>query len=161
PPAKKILGSRKSKHIITVEAIFEIINSAQKNLRLVSPYFIPGPKGSKAFSEAARRGTNIGILTNSLAATDAIAAHSGAMKYRRQLIRRGIDLYELKPLGRLHKRIGILPKSRSSLHAKLIVADGIKSFVGSFNLDPRSAWLNCEAGIIVVDKSVAQALLAL
>src|SRR5690606_30490901 len=110
---------------------------------------------------AAQSNKEIGILTNSLAATDAIAAHSGVVKYRKVLLENKIRIFELKPHGRLRKRLGILPRSRSSLHAKSIIADKEKVFVGSFNIDPRSAWLNCEAGVLIEHTALANEIFEL
>ncbi|WP_230625600.1 phospholipase D-like domain-containing protein [Photobacterium leiognathi] len=42
-----------------------------------------------------------------------------------------------------------LSRSRTSLHAKTFILDKSKIFVGSFNFDPRSAYLNTELGVIV------------
>ena len=45
--------------------------------------------------------------------------------------------------------------SGASLHTKAFVVDGEKLFVGSYNLDPRSTWLNCEQGVLVEDAVLA------
>jgi putative cardiolipin synthase len=36
--------------------------------------------------------------------------------------------------------------------------DGQELFVGSYNLDPRSTWLNCEQGVLVEDVALADEL---
>jgi putative cardiolipin synthase len=41
------------------------------------------------------------------------------------------------------------------LHAKTLVVDGEKVFVGTFNLDPRSMNLNTESGILLNHARVA------
>lgn len=147
PPEKK--QAKEETVQTTALEIFQLINSARENVYIVSPYFIPGPRGSRALKTVAQQKVKVKILTNSLAATDAIAAHSGVVKYRKSMLRAGIEIYELKPTGRLRKRLGILPKSRASLHAKTIVVDHKKTYIGSFNLDPRSALHNCEMGVIL------------
>jgi putative cardiolipin synthase len=157
PPEK--LGKKKCAHPTTAEEVFGLLTSAKESVCVVSPYFVPGPRGSKALKIAAEKACHVRILTNSLAATDAIAAHSGVMKYRKSLLDRGIELYELKPTGKIQKRLGILPKSRASLHAKAIVVDQKRSYVGSFNLDPRSAILNCEMGMVANHAPLAQEIL--
>lgn len=93
------------------------------------------------------------ILTNSFAATDVSAVHAGYAPTRRALLAAGIELYELKPsayaeLAREgHRRL--ISKSRASLHAKSYMVDGHLLFVGSLNLDPRSARLNTEMGVVL------------
>jgi cardiolipin synthase C len=157
-PPEKILP-KKSVHPTTVEEVFGLITSAKNYICLVSPYFVPGPRGSAALKKTAKNNCVVKILTNSLAATDAIAAHSGVIKYRKSMLDCGIELYELKPSGRIRRRLGILPKSRASLHTKAIVVDCLRSYVGSFNLDPRSAVLNCEMGIVATSAPLANEIL--
>jgi putative cardiolipin synthase len=105
------------------------------------------------------------VLTNSLAATDVAAVHSGYARYRVPLLAAGIELFELKTApeeseserrGRL--RVG---SSKASLHTKAAILDGRHLFVGSFNLDPRSATLNCEMGVWIEDVELARQLASL
>ena len=56
------------------------------------------------------------------------------------------------------KRIGILGRSKASLHTKALVVDGQRGFVGSFNLDPRSVQLNTEMGVLFSDAALAAQL---
>jgi len=95
-------------------------------------------------------------VTNSLAATDVVAVHGGYMKYRRPLLRAGIALHELKP-GPDDDRPSLLgSRGGAALHTKALVVDGHLAFVGSFNLDPRSAVLNTEMGAFVRNPAVAR-----
>ena len=48
----------------------------------------------KALNE---RNVRVRVLTNSLASNDMLAAHSGYAKTRRQLLKNGMELYELRP----------------------------------------------------------------
>jgi putative cardiolipin synthase len=52
-------------------------------------------------------------------------------------------------------RIG---SSSASLHTKAAIVDGDRVFIGSFNLDPRSAELNCEMGVWIRSESLADEL---
>jgi putative cardiolipin synthase len=135
----------------------------QRELDLVSPYFVPGKDGTKSLVTLAASGIKVRVLTNSLAATDVSAVHAGYSKYRKQLLEGGVRVYELKPgdavpppdKGRDEGGSGGLPGSGSrgssaaSLHAKTFGVDRERIFVGSFNLDPRSARLNTEMGVII------------
>ena len=65
----------------------------------------------------------------------------------RQLIRGGVELYELKPEHNRQK-MSMFGSRGASLHTKAFVVDGRIGFVGSFNFDARSLSLNTEMGII-------------
>ena len=69
-------------------------------------------------------------------------------KYRKQLIESGADVYEFMVSaenlrGKLHDRER-KQSSFSVLHSKTMVFDDNISWIGSFNLDPRSAYYNTE-----------------
>jgi putative cardiolipin synthase len=96
------------------------------------------------------------ILTNSLAANDVLAAHAGYSKYRHALIDAGVELYELRPdPGPVEKKI-VSTESQAALHTKAIVFDRKDVFIGSFNLDPRSADINTEVGLYVESSEIAR-----
>jgi putative cardiolipin synthase len=127
-----------------------LMAEAQHELCLISPYFIPGDSGTKFLTGLAGRGVTVRVLTNSLAANDEPAVHAGYTQYRAALIKGGVDLYELRPVnGQEQKGTDLGRSSGVSLHAKALVIDGHKVFVGSLNMDPRSKLLNTEMGVIV------------
>ena len=104
----------------------------------------------------ARRGVQVSILTNSLAATDVLAVHGRYARYRRRLLRAGIELHELKRGGQEgHSLFG---SGGASLHTKAFAVDGRLIFVGSFNFDHRSANLNTEMGTFAEDPRLADRL---
>ena len=130
-------------------------------LDLVSPYFVPGKDGAKALADLARSGARVRVLTNSLEATDVAAVHAGYAKWRHDLLRAGVSLFELRrswgadlpDSGR-----GRFGSSASSLHAKTFGVDGRSIFVGSFNMDQRSLALNTEMGFVIDSPRMAQEL---
>lgn len=83
--------------------------------------------------------------------------HTGYARYRLALVRAGIDLYELSP-SRIHlaKRLMFPGMSLGRLHAKTAVIDHSVVFIGSMNLDPRSANKNTELGIIAESPELAK-----
>ena len=91
------------------------------------------------------------VLTNSLASNDMLPAHSGYAKTRRRLLENGMELYELRPdTDAFRPGWSLLSgRSRAALHAKAMAFDGEAVFIGSFNLDPRSAVINTEAGLYI------------
>lgn len=145
-----------------LESMIDALNAAQSEVLLISPYFVPGAGGTAALRNLARRGVSIAVLTNSLAATDVAAVHSGYSRYRDSLLEGGVKLHELKSAvapSEQDKRMR-LGSSRASLHTKAAIVDRERVFVGSFNLDPRSAELNCEMGAWIGNEEVAREMLA-
>ena len=134
-----------------------LTDRTQRELFLVSPYFVPGKKGVDLLADVRQRGVRVVVLTNSLAATDGVPVHSGYQRYRRPLIEAGVELYEIKPTataGRERRSTGLFGSrgaggsSGSSLHAKTFAFDRRIGFIGSYNLDPRSSRLNTEMGVL-------------
>ena len=135
--------------------------SMREQVLMVSPYFVPGVEGVAALRRLKERGIRVRVLTNSLASTDEPAVYSGYAKYREALLEAGVELYELNPdaardeLRARKQETGgdDAPhgsgRSRAALHAKTLVVDCRLFFVGSMNLDPRSAFTNTEIGIVV------------
>jgi putative cardiolipin synthase len=128
-------------------AIFPVLLSARKRLEITSPYFIPGRKGVRQLTGLIEAGTQVVVLTNSLAATDVAAVHGAYARYRRSLLRHGIELFELKPEAGA-RRISLFGSKGASLHTKAFTVDDEAGFVGSFNFDPRSVSLNTEMGVL-------------
>ena len=100
---------------------------------------------------------DVTVLTNSLQATDVAAVHSGYVKYRKPLLKAGVKLYELQPNHAVptSKDRGLTGSSATSLHAKTFIVDEKRIFIGSFNLDPRSARLNTEMGVVIESPEIA------
>lgn len=137
--------------------ISPVMAAAKKELLIVSPYFVPTQKGTDLLGNIAQSGKNVTVLTNSLSATDVAAVHAGYAKYRKDLLTAGVNLFELKPDATVtaENHGGITGSSGASLHAKTFAVDGEKLFVGSFNMDPRSADLNTEMGFIMESPTLA------
>lgn len=129
---------------------------AQRQLRVISPYFVPGEAGLRFVQALRARGVEVGVLTNSLAANDVVAVHGGYAGYRVPLLRQGVALYELKPQGRPDG--SLFGSSGASLHTKAFLVDDSGGFIGSFNLDPRSMNLNTEMGLVFDDPGIAAEL---
>jgi len=125
---------------------------------LVSPYFVPTQEGTDALLATAARGVRVRILTNSLAATDVAPVYAGYVKYREALLNGGVQLFELKPESDARPRGKVGTSSAASLHAKTFAIDRSRIFIGSFNLDPRSARLNTEVGVVLESATLATQL---
>ncbi|MFL9961128.1 phospholipase D family protein [Paraburkholderia sediminicola] len=129
----------------------------QKEMLIISPYFVPGKAGVAWLRKETGRGVRVTILTNSLAATDVSAVHAGYQRYRMALLDAGVHLYELKPVASEDhaKKKSLFGSSKASLHAKTYVFDKSSIFIGSMNLDPRSISLNTEIGVYCESPALA------
>ncbi len=124
-----------------IDAVDGLLLEAKKSIYISSAYLVPGKKGTNDLINAEKRGVNINILTNSLSSTDAKVVYSGWDRYRDDLVANGINVYEFRNEGyKIYNR----RNSGASLHSKTIVVDDKISWIGSFNLDVRSAIYNTE-----------------
>jgi putative cardiolipin synthase len=129
---------------------------------VISPYFIPGPEGVALMKELVGRGVHIRILTNSLASTDSPLVHNGYSHYRVALLKLGVELEEVRPkLGQKRKRFHPFKSSNASLHAKALVIDQNVVFIGSMNMDARSAHTNSELGLVMRSPEIARQVTSL
>ncbi len=155
PADKWLLGN--SAPIGVAATLKKTIDRAEREVILISPYFVPGQSGAKWIASLERRGVQVKVLTNSLNATDVAAVHGGYARYRKRLLKAGVEIHELKrSAGSLPMESSFRGSSRASLHTKAVIVDGRVSFVGSYNLDPRSTWLNTEMGVLIDDAAFAQ-----
>lgn len=140
--------------------VLEVVAKAQHEVVASSPYFVPGPRGMAFLASLRERGVKVTVLTNSLSSTDEPAVHVAYSRYREAMLRQGIDLYELSPDRVSHNRHPFLfGNSLGRLHAKLFVIDRHISFIGSMNLDPRSATINTEFGAVIDSPEMARELI--
>ncbi|MDP9044723.1 MAG: phospholipase D family protein [Pseudomonadota bacterium] len=140
--------------------LFEVIRMARQEVVASSPYFVPGELSLQMFRELRSRGVKVAVLTNSLASTDEPSVHIGYARHREELLRMGVELYELSSAREMvNKRPFLFGKSLGRLHAKLAVVDREALFIGSMNLDPRSASINTELGAVVRSPALARELL--
>jgi cardiolipin synthase len=114
---------------------------AESSIRIMSPYFLPDRELVSALITAARRGVRIDIvvpLENNLKLVDlAMTAQFD------QVLKHGCRIWRL---------------SGTFNHSKLLTIDGVWSYVGSSNLDPRSLRLNFEVDLEILDSDFAAAI---
>ena len=139
-----------------------LMRSATQEVIVISPYFVPGPDGVALMRELVERGVHIRVLTNSLASTDSPLVHNGYSRYRVALLKLGVELSEVRPkLGTKRKRFHPFRSSNASLHAKALVIDQKTVFIGSMNMDARSARTNSEMGIVIRSAEIARQVTSL
>jgi putative cardiolipin synthase len=121
---------------------------------IVSPFFVPRKIGRDMLTGLSGSGVRVRVLTNGAESADVDAACAAYRTYRKDLLRAGVELFELK-----RATAGAEPEgAKTSLHAKTFAIDRAQIYVGSFNFDPRSANLNTEIGLVIDSPELAGAL---
>ncbi len=151
-PPEKAQGSGRDSWMPA--ALQPVLAGAEHDVALITPYLVPGREGMAVLTGLAARGVKVSVLTNALSATNQIFVHGAYRRYRRGLLGAGIAVHEFAPPSKdkSSRRKGEM------LHAKAFVVDGRLGFVGSFNFDLRSLFLNTEMGVIVDHPSLIAAL---
>ena len=145
-----------------MRTVLNMLAGAQKEAEIVSPYFVPGEYGMRMIHDGNLRGGHTLVITNSLASTDSPAAQYGYMRYRKAMLKENVVLRELSPLlTTTRRRLGIFGNSLGRLHAKAVLVDRQRLFLGSMNLDFRSAYRNTEIGLIIDSPVLVEQLSAL
>jgi putative cardiolipin synthase len=146
-----------------IGTMFALFDRAQEELLITNAYIIPGEPAIDFLNGLSERGVDIRILTNSLASHDVPAVNSHYENWRDDLINAGAELYELRADAAIQSIVDVPPVSGefTGLHTKAAVIDGRYSFIGSMNLDPRSANINTEMGAIIDSPGLAADLRAL
>jgi cardiolipin synthase len=105
---------------------------ASDNIKIITPYFIPGPRVVRSLLRAAGRGVKVQIILPSI--SDAPLAQVAGRAYLAQLLKAGVEIYE---------------RQGTILHAKLMIIDDCWVTIGSANLDYRSFFRNFELNVII------------
>ncbi len=154
PPEKLIEEMEKSERYLSAQ-LSPHMQAVREELIIFSPYFVPGDDGVAVLRAARERGVRVRILTNSLASNDVAIVHAGYLKYRRALLRAGVEIYEMNSRLTAKQRKAKFGSSVASLHAKSFVLDRESVFIGSLNLDPRAIVFNTEIGVVLRSPEMA------
>jgi putative cardiolipin synthase len=173
----KALGRARQRDLLS-DRLRAVLEKSERELGLISSYFVPGKRGCAEFSRLAKQGVSVCVLTNAYEATDVGIVHAGYAPYRKRLLQAGVRLFEMRreardaPRRRDRRRgirLGVASNFRgsgtgstaalrsgaSTLHAKTFTVDRERLFIGSFNLDPRSVALNTELGFLIESPDLA------
>lgn len=148
PPEKTQRGEEERWMIRTLAPI---IRAASREVQITTAYFVPGREGVEGLCRLAGGGVLVSVLTNSLASTNQVTVHGGYSEARQNLLGCGVRLFELRPDDPDKARTTLFKSTGATLHAKNFTLDGRLGFIGSFNFDLRSAYLNTEMGLLVDD----------
>ncbi|MFJ7315751.1 phospholipase D family protein [Pseudomonas sp. NPDC098747] len=162
-PSKVLAKGEPDPQLLLTTQLAPELTDVSKELILISAYFVPGQPGLVYLTGRADAGVSVSMLTNSLEATDVPAVHGGYAPYRKALLEHGVKLFELRRQpgdgGGSGPHVFYSKSFRgsdSSLHSKAIIFDRRKSFIGSFNFDPRSVLWNTEVGVLVDSPELAE-----
>lgn len=155
---QKIEQERESSPIY--DTLKEVFALTKNDVYIAVSYLVPGKSSLALIDSLKNRGVQTYILTNSLASTDLLVVHSAWESYRKKFIKNGVKVYEYQYRGKKERSglRGKLKNTNASLHSKTIVFDERITWVGSFNLDPRSVNLNTESVVIFDNPQFALAL---
>ena len=166
-PSKVLARNEPDPHLLLTTQLAPELQGVSQELIMISAYFVPGQPGLVYLTGRADAGVHVSLLTNSLEATDVPAVHGGYAPYRKALLEHGVRLFELRRQPGDHGGSGphlfrsTWRGSDSSLHSKAMIFDRQKSFIGSFNFDPRSVLWNTEVGVLVDSPELAEHVRAL
>jgi len=146
----------------TTESLVELITSARKRMIFQTPYLVVGTRGDKAWRDIKKDNPDMQILvsSNSLGAADHFYAYAFSYKNKKKYLKQyQWEIHEMKPsppdIDQMMIKVPGVQQSRThytSIHSKTFLFDDDVVWLGSFNLDPRSARLNTEVGVIIRDR---------
>ena len=160
PPV--ITGGDEENGTAIANRLIGLLNAADNEILVESAYFIISNELlQRVDTLLSERDIRIDALTNSLVTTDVWTIHAGYTRNRKAILQRGIGLYEFRPdaasCRQLVENDGLeCHDFKFSLHAKSVVFDRKVVYVGSFNLNPRSRYLNTETALIVHSPALAE-----
>ena len=159
-PDKKNVDRGKLSGRLMADQVLKAASTAQSELLMVTPYLVPAPEELAAVRDLRERKVRVGILTNSLKSSPDMIAQSGYVKFRVELLKEGVELYEIRSLLGSTRGSGetalVSRYGNYGLHAKLLVFDRKRIFIGSMNFDQRSKHLNTEIGLIIDSPELAE-----
>ena len=166
--------------VITARLREELAN-CERQLVIQSPYLVLDKSMREFFIKLKKKNPRLKVIvsSNSFGSTDNIMAYSANYKWRSLYIEDlGFQIHEYKPLpADLLSIFPAYPKMKAlaaqkphangepeqpflCIHAKSFVMDDRVAYIGTYNLDPRSANLNTEVGLLIWDEKVAALLKA-
>lgn len=120
-----------------------LVESANHDVSICTPYFLPDKSFRQAFIRTARRGVNVRVIVPGTH-TDQRWVRLASRRMFGPLLAAGVRIYEYGP---------------GMTHVKSLVVDDLWSAIGTTNLDNRSFEHNDEVNVVVRDVDVARRLL--
>ena len=120
------------------DGYFKMMNEAEKNIYITTPYFVPDDGIFSALKVAALSGIDVRIIIP--ANPDHPFVYWASMSYLGELLEAGVKCYEY---------------NEGFVHSKTVYVDGFVTSVGTANMDIRSFDLNFEVNAFIYDREIA------
>jgi len=164
PPAREAVAETDQTQAAT-RALAELARAADEEVLIESAYLVMDDATLDSVKAIRARGVAVVALTNSLASNDVTANHAAYARRRGQMLQSGIELFEFRPDAASCRGLIALPEACAAdhtfgLHAKTFVFDRTTLYVGSLNLNLRSAYLNAESAMIIESPALASIVAA-
>ncbi len=154
----KLINEQSDEQMQLANDLREVLLSAKKEIIFISPYYVPGVRGVQFLRILVDKGLRVVIVTNSLASNNHVPVHSGYARYRKDVIRAGGELYEVRANAAPELRDDDDGPDALTLHTKAILIDRRYLFVGSLNIDPRSIVINSEMGLLIDSQALVEGM---
>lgn len=135
----------KGRNRLVEDQYVALVNAAEKEILMQNGYILFTSRMRRALKRAIARGVRVQVIANSLQSVDIPISYAAYLNVRDTYMDRGVQFYEF-----LHNQ---------TMHSKIMVVDSAVAVIGSFNLDPRSAYRNSETMVVVRDKPAVQEVL--
>ena len=148
----------------TALALRALVDASAEEILVESAYFILGNEQLQRLAELRAEGVRVAALTNSLASNDLTTNHSGYARRRKAMLAAGLELHELRPDA---EACVVWIEGRDDcgsatvgLHSKSAVFDRRIVYIGSFNINLRSIYLNSETILLIHSPELAHQVAA-
>jgi len=145
----KLINKIDEAHMQLAKDLRGVVRRAETEIIFISPYYVPGDRGVQLIRDLVAKGVRVVILTNSLASNNHVPVHSAYARYRRDVVKAGAELYEMRANAARELEGDEKGPEVLTLHTKAFLIDRRYLFVGSLNLDPRSIEINAEMGLLI------------
>ncbi|MBQ0831387.1 phospholipase D family protein [Marinobacter sp.] len=146
----------------SARALHQLVEQADQEILVESAYLILGDDQLDILEQIRERGVRVLALTNSLASNDLTTNHAGYARRRGAMLDNGLELYELRPdaagCANWIEMPGFCGQGAVGLHAKSAVFDRKTLYIGSFNINLRSIYLNSETVLVIHSPQLAEQL---
>jgi cardiolipin synthase len=135
-PAQAIKIAHGDSSSLAAMLYYVTIQSARKSIHIQNAYFVPNRQIREALIQAARRGVDVRIMVPGRHMDEPLVRMASRLHYG-ELLKSGVRIFEY---------------SRTMMHNKDSVIDGIFSMIGSINFDARSLHENAEESLAFYDR---------
>ncbi len=125
-------------------SLFNLALKIKKSMLIETPYFLPTKRMFKLMKYLHKKNVKMDFITNSYCSSDVVPVVAAYDNEKQELVNLDVELYEYK--------------GPDYLHAKSAIFDNKIALLGSYNMDPRSAYINTELVFIIEGENVVKNL---